>query len=586
MNQYPQLKYPPRTMTRKGEQLFCLSPEGGGRYLEVPGPIKEKLAAETGVSYAQIQNYLRNKHQSIRAAQATPTIFPIVPHAAQHPSLPPLSVKPAPEGARKAKELLLFGDIPEAKLDRLHALLHLTPDATESEALDWAEPLELSENRVLAWFRYQLKSGASQSPAPPKPEEIDELSTPRTLVKHELSPEPTVSDARSRSRAYSSPMETGMDTDEDQLAEVQASRQAQPPSEQPFPSSVQKVTSPPITQLPTPTASAFTSPNPPESGQIFAQLQEPKLSPSFVPVVGSAARPGTAGHSARPDLEDGEIAMENVERRPGSSSVPTVGVPMTKRDSISSVGDRTGNSFPVLTPAASRAPDLPFASPTRQSPSRGGPPSGSNSWNRLSHSRQPSWEDSSRHQESGSRNGPPSPYRGYGKGKAQERFAVVNEYQDGSAERGLGPHRDRPRPARLQTHPYHVPLPTSSHHDRYPPSASTSDATTPSTSRSVASSSTGGASASPPFRGPDACRIIQAVSIALRDLPALSARMDADSIAEDATSTVAQNVEKIQEFNSWAIGAAKSLGVTLQGVSSRGSMPPPPNPASCSSFRK
>lgn len=588
-------------MTRKGEQLTCLSQEGrnyvdqvvqakcGGRYLELSGSIRHRLAVETGVSFAQIQNYLRNKHQSIRNAHSSPTAplsasLPEVPAASQHPSLQSLPVKQPPEDARKIKELLLFDDIPETKLDRLRLVLHLTPDATESEAQDWAEPLELPESRVLAWFRYQRKSGASQSPTPSKYEEVDELSTPKTLVKHELSPEATGSDLRSNSRGVYSPMGMDMETDEEQQAEMQVSRLGLvgASSEQRLASPARTTSSPPINQLPTPTDSASTSPNPSDAGQTFVRQQQSILSPSSV--TNSQAGLSAASGAARPELEDGEILIEGTDELAGPSSPPTVG--STRRDSAHSLGDRTGNSFPVLTPRA--PPDVPFASPMQQSPSRGGAHSRHNSWdtNRPSHSRRLSLGESSRQQYLP----PPSPYTGYGKGKAREVLEGADEPRQVLRfveQHSLGPHRDRPRPPRLQTHPYRVQMPSSpSHRDRQPASASISDAMTPSTSRSMASLFTAGSSVSPPPRSADALGIVQAVTMAFKDMPVPSARMDVDSVIDGATSSKQENVRKIQEINSWALGAAKRLGVSLEDFASRGTMPPPPNPLSSPNFRK
>ncbi|KAG8909723.1 hypothetical protein FRC00_009568 [Tulasnella sp. 408] len=477
---------------------------------------------------------------------------------------------------------LVFADIPEAKLDRLHGLLHLYPDANEERAQTWADPLELPENRVLAWLRYQRNSGASQSPPPPKYEDVDELSTPKTLVKHELSPEPTVSD-RSNSRDADSPPETDMEMDEDQQAEIREVER--PLSEQRFVSPAQTPSLPSLNQLPTPADSSSTSPIPSDAGQSFAEQQESIRSPDLMQVTNSQCGLSAAPRGAQPGLED----TEGGHRLAGSSSSPTVGpVATTSRDLAHSSGDRTGNSFPVLTPLEQHSsPEVPIASPMQHSSSREGAPSRHNSWD---DSRNSSRGDSSRRQHPSLRNAPPSPQTGDGKGKAREVFEAVDEARQGPRfveQHGVGPHRDRPRPSKLYTHPYRVHLPSSSsHRDRPPSSASISYATTPSTSRSLTSPSTANMSASPPCRGTDGCRIVQAVTMALREMPAPSPRMDVDSHDDGATFSTQDNVRKILEINSWALGAAKSLGVSLEGFPSRGNMPPPPNPLSSPNFRK
>ncbi|KAG8925844.1 hypothetical protein FRC01_009613 [Tulasnella sp. 417] len=515
--------------------------------------------------------------------------LPAVPATSQHSSGQSLPVKQPPEDARRVKELLLFDDIPETKLDKLHRLLHFSPDATESEAQDWAEPLELPENRVLAWFRYQRKSGASHSPSPPKYEEVDQLNTPETLVKHELSPEATVSDPRSNSRGVDSPVETGMEMDEDEQAEIQvsgievvpspqehrpASKDRTPPRTPPTPS---------INQLPTPADSASTSPTPSDAGQTFVQQQEPVLSPSHMQVTNSQRGLSTSPRAGQADVEDGEIPIEG--RDDGSSSPPMVGLVATIRTGSSySAGAPTGNSFPVTTPRATWSPSAPLASPRRPSTSRGDGHIWPNSWDDTRHSPR---GDSSRQQHLPSRNGPPPPSTGYGKGKGREILAGSDEVQQEPRfveQHGVGPLRDRPRPPRLQTHPYRVPS-LSYHRDRHPPSASISDSMTPSTSRSMTSPSTAGTSMSPPPRNPDSYRIVQAVTMAFKGMPVTTARMEVDSHAEGAPSSTHENVKKILEINSWALGAAKSLGVSVEGFASRGSMLPPPNPPSSSNFR-
>ncbi|KAG9044479.1 hypothetical protein FS837_008074 [Tulasnella sp. UAMH 9824] len=497
IDQHPQLKYPPRPMTRKGVHLKCLSPEG--------------------------RNYV---DQVVQAE--------------------------------------LFDDIPETKLDKLHSLLLNNPRAEESDAQRWAGPLELPENRVVEWLKYQRKSAASQSPPPSKYEEVDELNTPKTLVKHELSPEATGSD-RSNSRDTDSPPQTDMEMDEDQQTEMEVSH---------------------LEVLPTLADNSSTSPNPSDASQTFAQQQKSILSPRSMQVTDSQHGLSTATRAAQPYLEDGEILTEGVHRLAVSSSSPMVGpVATSSRDLAQSFGDRTGNSFPVLTPRTPSSPDVPIASPMRHSSSRGGADR-HEPWDDSRHS---SRGDSSGQQHPPSRNGPPSQQTGHGKGKAREVFEAVDEARQGPRfveQRGVGPHRDRPRPLKLYPHPYRVDLPSSSsHRDRQPSSASISYATTPSTSRSMTSPSTVKTSASPPSHGPDGYRIVQAVTMALREMPVRSVRMELDSHGEGATSSTEENVKKILEINSWALGAARSLGVSLAGFPSRGNMPPPPNPLSSPNFR-
>ncbi|KAG8979275.1 hypothetical protein FRB90_008145, partial [Tulasnella sp. 427] len=136
--------------------------------------------------------------------------------------------------------------------------------------MHWAEPLELPENRILAWFRYQRKSTSSQSPAPrPKHEDTEETNTPRTLVKHELSPEASV--RRSVSRVSGMEDMDLSDDDERQVElqvsqpeatlspSVSAGRHPSPPT--------RTATLPDFHQLPTPTPSASSSPNPSNGDQ-------------------------------------------------------------------------------------------------------------------------------------------------------------------------------------------------------------------------------------------------------------------------------------------------------------------------------
>ncbi|KAG9038210.1 hypothetical protein FRB95_002171 [Tulasnella sp. JGI-2019a] len=183
------LKFPPVLRERLGVQSYQMSKDGrqyvrslyeDGAPGNLPVVIREKVAAEVGITRKQLTTFLQAERQAERQApaktrkqyqmgepgpsgSASAMASPVTSqfNMSRRPSI---AVDTQTEKLKK-KEQLLFSDVPAETLYMLNQLYDIDEDAAETEVRTWGpsfgDALKISEERSLQWFRWRKSYNAA-----------------------------------------------------------------------------------------------------------------------------------------------------------------------------------------------------------------------------------------------------------------------------------------------------------------------------------------------------------------------------------------------------------------------------------------